>query len=149
MRVNVCMYACVHVCVCMCVSDAALMSTFLLLSLSPFLQIVIARGKKRHIYDFNVELDVEVVVEGLQGTGGGEGGGVDDKKGKKFKGKLLVPEVTPAEAGSDATIEATVTWSTSKPPPSALLKTVNAVAEALKTDLRKKFWQFECEVKGW
>lgn len=40
-------------------------------------QIVMARGKKRFIYDFNVTLDIEIIVE----AGVTEGGG-DSVKGK-------------------------------------------------------------------
>jgi activator of HSP90 ATPase len=32
-------------------------------------QIVMARGKKRFIYDFNVVLDIEITTDDLQGDG--------------------------------------------------------------------------------
>lgn len=32
-------------------------------------QIVMARGKKRFIYDFNVMLDIEVITDDLRGDG--------------------------------------------------------------------------------
>ena len=49
-------------------------------------QIVMARGKKRHIYDFSMEVKFEVTVEDML---------ADKDKPKKFKGSLHVPEVSP------------------------------------------------------
>jgi len=105
-------------------------------------QVVIARGKKRPIYDFAVTLDIEAVVEGLEGTKGEDGGGGDGKAKKVYKGKLIT------EVGvSDAPME--VVWSKSKPPLPSLLKTVNAVAEALKNEVREKVRLFEKEIRDW
>ena len=42
-------------------------------------QIVMARGKKRFIYDFNVMLDIEVITDDLRGDGE-EGKGSSCKK---------------------------------------------------------------------
>jgi hypothetical protein len=69
-------------------------------------------------------------------------GGGDGKAKKVYKGKLIT------EVGvSDAPME--VVWSKSKPPLPSLLKTVNAVAEALKNEVREKVRFFEAEMRDW
>jgi hypothetical protein len=122
-------------------------------------QIVMARGKKRHIYDFNLTLDFEVTVEpttfpgasGLGdfgvdaagGVGGGGGGGDSDaakKKTKKFKGTLQFPEISPT-----CTIEPVLNFK--KDLPSNLEKRIQQAMTGLKQKVCESIRAFEAEFK--
>lgn len=113
-------------------------------------QIIVARGKKRHVYDFQVTLDFEVTVDsspmgalgGLGGMGDAlEGGEKDAKKSKKFKGTLELPAY---QEGSS--LESSLKFKKDIPP--ALQKKVNEATDTLKQEVFDKLKAFEMEFKN-
>ena len=117
-------------------------------------QIVLARGKKRHIYDFNIELEFEVLVEVLAdsssspaaGATAGATAGGEKKKPKKFKGVCTLPEVVPSTSGDGAGLEIQITYA--KPLPPAYADKMNRVNDMLKADIIRRITSFETEFKS-
>ena len=111
-------------------------------------QIVLARGKKRHIYDFNVELEFEVVMEMPVDPSGSApaSAGAEKKKPKKFKGVCILPEVAPSPAMDGAGLEIQITYS--KPVSPAYTDKINKVNELLRADLIRRIISFETEFKS-
>ena len=110
-------------------------------------QIVLARGKKRHIYDFNMTLDFEVTVEPASIPGGGsssaESDSTDDsskKAAKKYKGTLQFQEISP-----NCTIEPVVKFK--KEVPYAVEKRVKLAIDGLKSKVCESIRAFESEFK--
>jgi hypothetical protein len=107
-------------------------------------QIVLARGKKRHIYDFNMTLDFEVSVEpaSIPGGSSADGDSADDssKKAKKYKGTLQFQEISP-----NCTIEPVVKFK--KELPSAVEKRVKLATDGLKSKVCESIRAFELEFK--
>ena len=56
-------------------------------------QIVMARGKKRHIYDYSLTLNFEVVVQNMKGMKD-----YDEPKPRKYSGSLHWAEISPVSS---------------------------------------------------
>ena len=91
-------------------------------------QIVLARSKKRHIYDFNVVVEFEVSLVDSEG------------KTKKFKGSQTFPEVSPISS-----YESTITFKKSIPP--ELKARVDGLVGSLKNNLVENFRRFDFDYK--
>ena len=109
--------------------------------------IVMARGKKRHIYDFNVTLDFEVLVEppstpALSAIDKPDTG----IKPKLFKGTFTLPEVVPSAESDGAGLEIAMAFK--KPIPSNYTDKVHKIAEQLKDRVTKQIVAFENEFKS-
>lgn len=107
-------------------------------------QIVLARGKKMLLFDFNVELEFEVIVEASSLPGLGSMMNNDNgspKKPQKFKGTLSFPELT-AGVEQDGVVKFT------KPVPPAYAKRAQQAAAALKLTVLEKVRAFENEFKS-
>jgi hypothetical protein len=113
-------------------------------------QIIVARGKKRHVYDFQVTLDFEIILEptplgalgGLGGMGDVPSGDEKDaKKSKKFKGTLELPAYQ-----EGISLESSVKFKKDIPP--ALQKKVNEITDTLKQQVFDKLKAFEMEFKN-
>ena len=110
-------------------------------------QIVIARGKKRCVYDFNMTLDFEVVVDNSwqHSAAGGAAGAASDtsssssSKPKKFKGSISVPDLSPTMP-----VELQVTFKKSIPN-GAMENKVRAAVDKLKESVTQKIKEFEGE----
>merc|ERR1711871_27892 len=94
-------------------------------------QIVISRGKKRHIYDYNIVLDVEVNIPGEN----------ESEKASKCKAVLSFPEVSPISS-----YESSVSF---KAPTEIAKKKflVDDRIKELKDILVTKFKEFDAEFK--
>ena len=97
-----------------------------------------ARGKKRHLYDFNMTLDFEIVLEPLQGMDGVETG---SSKAQKFKGSLDMSDVSPS-----VPVEQHLTFK--KTLPAGVEKRVRQAAESLQAAVNAKIAEFETEYKA-
>lgn len=108
-------------------------------------QIVMARGKKRHLYDFNVKLDFEINISenhslesevGLESPSSAVAGSGGVKK--SFKGSLSYGEVAP-----ESSLESTIKW---KKIPGGIYENhaKNAIQE-LHREVQMKLRQFESE----
>jgi len=107
-------------------------------------QIVMARGKKRHMYDFQLELYIEVVIEDVMGGMGVGADGTDkvpENKPKKFKGTIHLPEVSP-----DSSMEYRTEWKKSLP--ANIKNRVNAAANELSKKLIQQLQVFDSEYKS-
>lgn len=73
-------------------------------------QIVIARGKKRHVYDFTAVLKFEATVEPLEGS--------DSKKAKTYKGTVHINDISPQDSDNtpDSMFDISVSYKKSPPP---------------------------------
>lgn len=111
-------------------------------------QIVMARGKKRHIYDFHIELEFEVVVQAQvdPALAAAVPDGTDKKKAKKFKGVCTLPEVAPSPAVDGSGVDIQITYS--KPIPQAYADKINRVNDMLRGDLIMRLIAFETEFKS-
>ena len=114
--------------------------------------IVLARGKKKHIYDFHVELEFEVVVE--PSSFGSEfsppvSEEKTENKTKKFKGTMNIPEIVPLPESTNMNeFLKDISISFKKPVSSSLEKKVNNAMEKLKCELFNKITMFEKEFKN-
>lgn len=94
-------------------------------------QIVISRGKKRHIYDYNIVLDVEMSLSSEN----------DSEKPTKIKATLTFPEVSPISS-----YESSVSFKTSIENASQRAA-VDGHINALKEQLVTRFTGFNAEYK--
>lgn len=107
-------------------------------------QIVMARGKKRHMYDFELELHIEVTIDDMMGGAGvGEDGSnmSPTTKPKRFKGSIHLLDVCP-----DSTLEHHTEWK--KPLPANLKDRVNSAASQLSKDVLQQLRLFDAEYKS-
>ena len=105
-------------------------------------QIVMARGKKRFIFDFNVKLEFEIVVDSnLPSLDQATAEARDEKKIKKYKGVITVPEISPS-----VPIEPVLSFK--KPLPASVEKRVKDAADRLKATVIGKIEEFEVEYKS-
>jgi len=101
-------------------------------------QIVIARGKTRHIYDYSIKLEFEVsITESVPKT---DGEGDLEEKTSKFKGSFLFPEVSPISS-YDCEV------SFKKVLPTNMKATVESAAKELKSRVISAFKDFDAEYK--
>jgi hypothetical protein len=102
-------------------------------------QIVMARGKKRCVYDFNVNLDFEIEVDEAwkDSLPSGDTGGAT-KKSKTIKGSIAISDLTALDE-FDAVI------SYKKALPTSLEKRIRTVTDKLRSDLKDKIKVFESE----
>ena len=134
-------------------------------------QVILARGKKRHVYDFHVVLEFEIMVDSTP-QGQGQRQGEDDTQveaqeppspgadaspdaplgppaqaapaiSKKVKGTIELLDLTPtsSQAGYDAHVKF------SKPHPPGLGASIELAAEALRVEVTKRIQAFEAEFK--
>jgi hypothetical protein len=87
-------------------------------------QIILTRGKKRHVYDFKVALDVEATIASSDSSA--------ESKTKKFKAILTFAELSPI---SD--FESTISFKKSVAP--ELKSRVDDLVGMLRSDLIEKF----------
>merc|ERR1712023_319124 len=100
-------------------------------------QIVIARGKKRHIYDYNVKLEFEVSVnESITKSEGDV-----EEKTSKYKGTFEFPEVSPISS-----YECKV--SLKKTVPAHMKVNVESAVDKLKSEVISTFRSFDEEYKS-
>jgi hypothetical protein len=111
-------------------------------------QIILARGKKRHVYDFTLSLDFEITVDSpapapppASGSGS-ESTNQDGKISKRFKGSIELSDVT----GSGEPFQHCVKFS--KAPSAALSRSVQAAAEQLVGEVRRRVAAFDAEFKA-
>jgi len=102
-------------------------------------QIVMARGKKRHIYDYNIKLEFEVSIVESVSKEGEEGG--EEEKTSKYKGTFVFPEVSPI-CSYDCQV------SFKKSVPSNLKTAVNGATEELKNLVISTLRAFDHEYKA-
>lgn len=107
-------------------------------------QIVLARNKKRHIFDFTIELEFEITIDSSIPSSI-SGSSIDENstqaKAKKFKGTISLIDVTP-HANFDSTLKF------KKPIPAEYQTKVNDSAKSLQNDIREKIKLFETEFKN-
>ena len=111
--------------------------------------IVMARGKKRHIYDFNVilEFEVEVIPPSTPGLSSSTIDNPDTGiKPKRFKGTFTLPEVVPSAESDGAGLEIAMAFK--KPIPSNYTDKVHNIAELLKDRVTGQIIAFENEFKS-
>lgn len=96
-------------------------------------QVIIARGKKRHLFDFNVSLEFEVDIDDK-----GPEAVVPDKKMKKIKGTISIPEVSPTMP-----LEPSLRFN--KALPLRFEKRIKEVGDLLKNAVVAKVKEFETE----
>ena len=94
-------------------------------------QIVIASSKKRHIYDFNVTLEFEIILSQEDG----------EEKPKKFKGTQVFPEISPI-----STFESSLNFK--KTIPDSFRSKVDTLTKDLKELLITEFRNFDAEYKA-
>jgi hypothetical protein len=100
-------------------------------------QIVLARGKKRCVYDFNISLDFEIAVdESWKQVAASDSS--NNKKAKTYKGSIKISDLTAANE-----FEATISYK--KAIPASIEKRVKSVADKLRDDIRSKIQLFEAE----
>jgi activator of HSP90 ATPase len=103
-------------------------------------QIVMTRGKKRHLYDFNLKLDFEITCHGSQAnidTASAETKASEVVK-KSFKGSLSYGDVSP-----QSSLESAIKW---KKLPSGMYETrVKDAIQTLHQEVQAKLKQFENE----
>merc|ERR1711998_116601 len=102
-------------------------------------QIVMARGKKRHIYDYNIKLEFEVSIVESVSKEGEEGG--EEEKTSKYKGTFVFPEVSPI-CSYDCQV------SFKKSVPSNVKTAVNGATEELKNFVISTLRAFDHEYKA-
>lgn len=93
-------------------------------------QIVLTRGKKRHLYDFTIELKIEITVEEVPG--------VSESKPQTYKGSLEINDVTPGSG-----FEWELTFKKANIP-----ERVRACAHKLKDDIFGKIQAFDTEYRA-
>jgi len=103
-------------------------------------QIVVARGKKRHIYDYNIKLEFEVsITESVPKSEEKEGD--SEEKTSKFKGSFEFPEVSPISS-YDCQV------SFKKVLPTHMKATVGNAVDELKNQVISAFKDFDSEYKA-
>ena len=98
---------------------------------------MIARGKKRHIYDYNVKLEFEVSVnESITKSEGDV-----EEKTSKYKGTFEFPEVSPISS-----YECKVSFK--KTVPAHMKVNVESAVDKLKSEVISTFRSFDEEYKS-
>merc|ERR1711907_546611 len=100
-------------------------------------QIVIARGKKRHIYDYNIKLEFEACINESVTTSEGD----VEEKTSKYKGTFVFPEVSPISS-YDCQV------SFKKTVPAYVKIKVESAVEELKSEVISTFKRFDDEYKA-
>lgn len=101
-------------------------------------QIIMARGKKRHVFDFQLEVDIEVAVNDTANEGESKEDGEPKKKKRTFKGSLSFPDISP-----QSSLEYTTRWK--KPVPAEWHRVVNKSVVDWFESFRDGIHAFEAE----
>jgi hypothetical protein len=93
-------------------------------------QIIIARSKKRHVYDFNICLEFEIDLNNLE-----------SEKSKTYKGTLTFPEISPISNYES-------NFNFKKLYPGSIQSKLDSLTNSLRLQLVENFRSFDLEYKG-